>query len=53
MNNLSPYCGLVDTRISASDKDLPVIHIEPESMISGTVSRMKTYLYNDLLKRGR
>ena len=22
MNNLSPYCGLVDARISASDKDL-------------------------------
>ena len=25
MNNLLSYCGLVDTRISASDKDLPVI----------------------------
>ena len=25
MNNLSSYCGLVDARISASDKDLPVI----------------------------
>ena len=24
MNNLLSYCGLVDTRISASDKDLPV-----------------------------
>ena len=24
MNNLSSYCGLVDARISASDKDLPV-----------------------------
>jgi hypothetical protein len=24
MNNLSSYCGLVDERISASDKDLPV-----------------------------
>ena len=24
MNNLSSYCGLVDTRIRASDKDLPV-----------------------------
>ena len=24
MNNLLWYCGLVDTRISASDKDLPV-----------------------------
>ena len=24
MNNLSSYCGLVDTKIRASDKDLPV-----------------------------
>ena len=24
MNNLSSYCGLVDAKISASDKDLPV-----------------------------
>jgi hypothetical protein len=24
MNNLSSYCGLVDVRISASEKDLPV-----------------------------
>ena len=24
MNNLSSYCGLVDARISASEKDLPV-----------------------------
>ena len=26
MNNLLSYCGLVDTRISASEKDLPVHH---------------------------
>ena len=25
MNNLLSYCGLVDTRTSASEKDLPVI----------------------------
>jgi hypothetical protein len=24
MNNLSSYCGLVDAKIRASDKDLPV-----------------------------
>jgi hypothetical protein len=24
MNNLLSYCGLVDARISASEKDLPV-----------------------------
>ena len=31
MNNLSSYCGLVDTRISASDKDLPVTGSSLES----------------------
>jgi hypothetical protein len=25
MNNLSSYCGLIDLRMSASEKDLPVI----------------------------
>ena len=25
MNNLSSYCGLVDAKIRASDKDLPVV----------------------------
>ena len=25
MNNLFSYCGLVDARISASEKDLPVL----------------------------
>ena len=25
MNNLLSYCGLVDARIRASDKDLPVV----------------------------
>ena len=27
MNNLLSYCGLIDTRISASEKDLPVYSI--------------------------
>ena len=27
MNNLSSYCGLVDAKIRASDKDLPVLTI--------------------------
>ena len=27
MNNLSSYCALVDAKIRASDKDLPVIYI--------------------------
>jgi hypothetical protein len=30
MNNLSSYCGLVDAKISASDKDLPVSIVEFE-----------------------
>ena len=29
MNNLLPYCGLVDAKIRASNKDLPVlIHLK-------------------------
>ena len=28
MNNLSSYCGLVDAKIRASDKDLPVTKIK-------------------------
>ena len=28
MNNLLSYCGLVDARISASEKDLPVLDVE-------------------------
>ena len=27
MNNLLSYCGLVDVRINASDKDLPVTYV--------------------------
>ena len=28
MNNLLSYCGLVEARISASEKDLPIAHFE-------------------------
>ena len=27
MNNLLSYCGLIDERISASEKDLPVVEV--------------------------
>ena len=30
MNNLSSYCGLADSRISASDKNLPVRKINED-----------------------
>ena len=29
MNSLLPYCGLVDTKIRASDKDLPALRAGP------------------------
>ena len=32
MNNLSSYCGLVDARITASDKDLPVLKNVPSPL---------------------
>ena len=31
MNNLLSYCGLVDTRIRASNKDLPVYYNKSDS----------------------
>ena len=31
MNNLLSYCGLVDVRINASDKDLPVCETLPST----------------------
>ena len=34
MNNLSSYCELVDAKIRASDKDLPVISKENDSSLS-------------------
>ena len=33
MNNLLSYCGLVDARISASEKDLPVKKLPQSSVI--------------------
>ena len=37
MNNLSSYCGLVDAKIRASDKDLPVIE---------SVARIRIFVHN-------
>ena len=34
MNNLSSYCGLVDAKIRASDKDLPVGGAEPILLVT-------------------
>ena len=31
MNNMLSYCGLIDAKIRASDKDLPVMKIWPKS----------------------
>ena len=32
MNNLLSYCGLVDARVRASNKDLPVMHIRHQKI---------------------
>ena len=34
MNNLSSYCGLVDAKIKASDKDLPVLRWPSDAQTS-------------------
>ena len=38
MNNLLSYCGLVDPRISASDKDLPVLSVGNEVLYAKILS---------------
>ena len=40
MNNLLSYCGLVDARISASEKDLPV-HTALRGKIQGMIFGIK------------
>ena len=44
MNNLSSYCGLVDAKIRASDKDLPVMDLDQleQNRIN---SLIRIYLY--------
>ena len=38
MNNLSSYCGLVDVKIRASDKDLPVTVPRPLSKVKREIN---------------
>ena len=48
MNDLSSYCGLVDAKIRASDKDLPVSsNIDSIVMyvIELTVLKLDTYVF--------
>jgi hypothetical protein len=51
MNNLLSYCGLIDTRIRAPDKDLPVIHYKlpgqeiSEAIFLGLNSPKKTTIF--------
>ena len=63
MNNLSSYCGLVDAKIRASDKDLPVhlipswlVWTEIKCMVHGVLSKRPKYqfkpVYSHLFKRG-
>ena len=42
MNNLSSYCGLVDAKIRASDKDLPV-----QGLNLNAAPTEEDYYYND------
>ena len=58
MNNLLSYCGLVDARISASEKDLPV-NLELKNSIFTTIERsnikmkdVRLYAYNANVEKG-
>ena len=47
MNNLLSYCGLVDARISASEKDLPVrigILCQPKRFIEKCFHQIQNYV---------
>ena len=52
MNNLLSYCGLIDTRIRASDKDLPVlqrshycIRLQNQIMLNWPCTKSRPYSY--------
>jgi hypothetical protein len=56
MNNHLSYCGLVDPRISASDKDLPVpkINLMPSPALGDLyVVRSDLKIYAAIKKRGQ
>ena len=48
MNNLLSYCGLVDAKISASDKNLPVQHddVGTKAGSGSRTSVVPAYLFN-------
>ena len=48
MNNLSSYCGLVDAKMRASDKDLPVTRMIQRSGSEGSL--VKIIIANWILK---
>ena len=51
MNNLLTYCGLVATRISASDKDLPVQFIfDLFQIIALLIAKEFHYIYETVVK---
>ena len=47
MNNLSSYCGLTDSRMSASEKDLPVpvTLLKKYFSLHGVINRYVTCFY--------
>ena len=55
MNNLLSYCGLVDARISASEKDLPVsnsknkYHRYSQNFAVSTFARVNNGLRSDIV----
>ena len=44
MNNLLSYCGLVDAKIRASDKDLPVDTVKSNGKISQNFVAFSEYM---------
>ena len=51
MNNLLSYCGLVDARISASEKDLPVkVTLPTAEILSGKNAQAWVTMVSSLKK---
>ena len=48
MNNLPSYCGLVDAKIRASDKDLPVSTSTLDNSYKNNADEMKRYIWTGI-----
>ena len=51
MNNLLSYCGLIDAKIRASDKDLPVLQHRGEKLHGKLFHVINNYVSDLIVKK--